>query len=440
VSVNVYTSPLKTTRLKPQPRNVIVMTPPCLLFWLDEGIDRSYLESLDTVMCENLELLDATYELAVSLLLHATQMLPVRFIGLTVSVNDPTDLAQWLHVSHENLYHFRPSDRDQVLTNQSHSFTIPHSPALLKAMVKPAHRVLSASLSSPKESTIVFVPSRSQCRKVASDLIMECALEMDSRRFLGGREAGHAISEEEMEMRLKKLHDRSLEDTLMHGIGVLHDGLLHSDRLLTVELFVDGVVRVLVVPRELCWTLPVRAGLVIVMGTQYMQVAPGQERETSRKDGDKDPERQLKNYTIHELVRMQGLAVRSGKSGHFHLLCQAEERDAIMRFLEQGLPLESRLAEPDRLDVLRAWIARRRGSTSGSTSSSIRGKQDAMDVLGFTFLCQRMAHNPVYYDAQLGERDAKLSRLVDDLFSQTEPSPAPPETAGAPSHPIPIAS
>ena len=431
--MNVHTSPLKMTRPKLQSRNVTVITPDCLLSWLDEGIDRPYLENLDTVVCENLELLDESFELAVSLLLHATQTLPVRFVGLTTSINDPADLARWLHVSLENLYDFRSSDRDQLLTNESHSFSITHSPALLKAMIKPAHSALRASISSSDNSAIVFVPSRSQCRIVATDLITESAIEMDTRGFLGG-ESNRNISEEFMDIRLEKLRDRSLVDGLMHGIGILHDGLLLSDRLLTLELFADGIIRVLVVPRELCWTLPVRAGLVVVMGTQYMQVTPGHEHDANHNDRNKGPDRKLKNYTIHELVRMQGLAVRSGKSGRFHLLCQAEEKDTIMRFLEQGLPLESRLADPDHLDVLQAWVARRRQSSS--SSYAIRGKQDGMDMLGFTFLYQRMTHNPVYYDTQLGERDAKMSRLVDDLFLETAPPPTPAESTAVagPSH------
>ena len=51
------------------------------------------LSRLRLVLCENLELLDAVYELGVSLLLHTTQTYPVRFVGLSNSLNDPADLA-----------------------------------------------------------------------------------------------------------------------------------------------------------------------------------------------------------------------------------------------------------------------------------------------------------------------------------------------------------
>ena len=44
---------------------------------------------------------------------------------------------------------------------------------------------------------------------------------------------------------------------------------------------------------------------------------------------------------------MQGRAVRHGKTGHLHILCQAEHRDAYIRFLTDGIPLESQLLGED---------------------------------------------------------------------------------------------
>ena len=94
---------------------------------------KSSLFSLRLVLCESLELLDAVYELGVSLLLHATQPHPVRFIGLTSSLNDPADLAAWLNVDPLALHSFKPSDRDQALNVATLTFTIPQSAALFKA-------------------------------------------------------------------------------------------------------------------------------------------------------------------------------------------------------------------------------------------------------------------------------------------------------------------
>ncbi|EIW61251.1 Sec63-domain-containing protein [Trametes versicolor FP-101664 SS1] len=348
------------------------------------------LSRLRLVLCESLELLDAVYELGLSLLLHATQAHPVRFLGLSNSLTDCADLAAWLDVDPLALHSFKPSDRDQALTVSTQTFTIPHSGALFKAMAKPAHAAIQAARGEP---AIVFVPSRNQCTSVALDLITQCALEMETARGYLPAE----VSLELLEHYLARLQNGALlRDFITRGVGFFHDGIAKPDRLLMLELWAEGLLRVLVAPREACWTLPVRAPTVVVLGTQYVHVAPG---------GAGD-ERQVREYALEELVRMQGKAVRHRGAGHFHLFCQAEGKDTITRFLNDGLPLESRLLEAE---VLRAWFRERR------KDGGIPDKQAAVDVLSCTFLARRLVSNPAYYDARSTSVNELLSRIVDEL-------------------------
>jgi antiviral helicase SLH1 len=428
--IGLHLSTFQAQPLRKQ-RSIDILVPRVLLAWLDNGLDQSYLSNLSLVLCERLELLDDAYELSVSVLLHATQMYPVRFVGLTQSLNDTVDLARWLNVPDGESYDFRPRDREQPLSTTSQSFTIPPSPALFKAMVKPAYTALRSL--SVSEDSLIFVPSRAQCRTTCNDLITQCAIEMNTQGFLVDD-----IAADEMKARLFQFRDRSLVEGMMCGIGVLHSGMLPADRLLTMELFADGVLRVLILPREMCWTLPVRASLVIVFGTQYFEVS-------AFRSVKKENVGELRDYSVHELVRMQGLAVRHGRGGRFHLLCHAEQRDTYMRFLEEGLPLESsllslsspsvkaavtagmRLAEKKSdldlttwggSEILKRWFEGRRAR------ASIRGKQDVLDILSHTFLWRRMKSNPTYYDVEDGDSDAALSRIVDRLFERSAPSPS----------------
>ncbi|OBZ76331.1 putative helicase mug81 [Grifola frondosa] len=327
---------------------------------------------LRLVLCENLELLDPPYELGVSLLLHATQSYPVRFVGLSNSLNDPADLAAWLNVDPLALHSFRPSDREQSLTVTTQTFTIPQSAALFKAMAKPAHMAIR---TTPGKSAIVFVPSRNQCRSVALDLITQCALESETTKGC----LPHDVSMELLEQYLVRLQDPTLADFITRGVGFFHEGIAKSDRLLILELYTEGFVRVLIVPRDASWTLPVRAVTVVVMGTQYIHVNPGGE------------ERQVREYSLAEIVHMQGKAVHHNGAGHFHLFCQVEGKDTITRFLNDGLPLESQLLETD---DLRTWY---RGMRQ---DGNITGKQQTADVLSFTLLARRLLSNPTYYEAQ----------------------------------------
>ncbi|KAJ3550589.1 hypothetical protein NM688_g5040 [Phlebia brevispora] len=388
ISVEILTA--DSTFRPLQGKAVRLITASDLLSLVSRGthdIPRASLSALRMVLCENLELLDSAYELGLSLLLHATQQHPTRYVGLSNSLNDPADLAAWLDVGPSALYSFRPSDRDQALTVSTHTFTIPQSAALFKAMAKPAHAAIQSAFGGP---AIVFVPSQALCRSVALDLTTQCALESESAKGY----LPDDVSAEALELHLARLRDRSLVDFVSRGIGFFHDGIPKEDRTFILQLYAEGIVRVLVVPHYVCWTLPVRAATVVVMGTQYFHVsADGQERR-------------LREYELEELVRMQGRAVRHNETGRFHLFCQTESKDTFTRFLSEGLPLESKLLETDRLRTL--YRAMRSRGRLGS-------KQDDVDMLSFTFLARRVESNPIYYNMPTGSRSERLSRIVDSL-------------------------
>jgi antiviral helicase SLH1 len=48
----------------------------------------------------------------------------------------------------------------------------------------------------------------------------------------------------------------------------------------------------------------------------------------------------------------------------------------------------------------------------------IVGKQQAVDMLSFTFLARRLVSNPTYYDATASSLDENLSKIVDKLDSE----------------------
>ncbi|KAH9049582.1 Sec63-domain-containing protein [Lactarius hengduanensis] len=356
----------------------------------EKDLAHSY-PGLQLVVLENLEQLDPYYELAISSLLRVIRTQPTRVVGFSASLNDSGDLATWLDVAPSAFHSFRPSDRDQSLNVAVHTFAIPHSAALFKAMARPASTAILAVRLNP---AIVFVPSRAQCSSVALDLIVNCTLET-------GAETGYLspdVSPEFLQSCFHRLQDPGLSNLLSNGVGVYHPGMHKQDRATILELYTGGTVQVLVVAREACWTLPVRAAVVVVMGTQYISI---------HEDGAR---RQLRDYTLEELVHMQGRAVRHGDMGHFHLFCQAEDKDTYMRFLEGGLPLESQLL---RSDQLRQWYKHHR------SRGHISSKHEGVQALSLTFLAQRIVSNPTYYDCK-GSRDERLSRIVDELEESIE--------------------
>ncbi|KAJ8086483.1 putative steryl acetyl hydrolase mug81 [Marasmius tenuissimus] len=344
------------------------------------------LNGLDLVVCEDLESMDSKYELGVSLLRHATQFHPTRFVGLSNSLHDSADLASWLDVDEFAFHSFRPSDRNYPLVIKTQSFSIPQSASLFKAMAKPAHDAIRGVLFG--DSAVVFVPSRGQCQFTALDLLTRCALENQTDRGYRGSE----IPDEHLEHYLARLSDRSLVDFISKGVGIFHDGIPRRDRGLILQLYVEGLIRVLLVPREACWSLPVRAGVVVVAGTQYMQYT--------------NEGQQLRDYDLPELVRMQSRAVRHSGTGHFHLFCQAEAKDTYLHFLNDGLPLESTLIGSQEL---KDWFGKH---------SEFSEEQNMVDALSFTYLARRMVSNPVYYDCPGSSLEENMSWVADRCKSE----------------------
>lgn len=341
------------------------------------------------VLCENLEQLDDTYELAVSLLRHATQHLPTRYIGISRSLNDPTDLASWLGVESRELYSFLPRDREQSLSCSVQTYSMPISEALFKALAKPAYAAMG--LGSFTESAIAAVPSRAHCTTIAQELITQHNLNSVTETGFLAKTAS-AIDVEE---RLGHSEDHIAANFASRGVGIFHRGISDTTRERILELFAEGVIRVLVVTREACWRLPARAGAVVVVGTQYICVNPS----TS--------ERQLRDYTLLELMEMQSWAVQQSFPGHFTLFCPVEDGEMFSRFLnDDGLPLESKLLETD---LLSTWY------TESMEGGTLRNKEDAIQALSFTFMARRLVSNPTYYDVEDSTRDEVLSSISQRL-------------------------
>ncbi|KAI6035267.1 Sec63-domain-containing protein [Pisolithus orientalis] len=333
------------------------------------------------VLCENLEQLDDTYELA--------GHLPTRYIGISRSLNDPTDLASWLGVESRELYSFLPGDREQSLSYSVQTYSMPISEALFKALAKPAYAAMG--LGSFTESAIVAVPSRAHCTTIAQELITQHNLNSVTETGFLARTAS-AIDVEE---RLGHSEDHIAANFASRGVGIFHRGISDTTRERILELFAEGIIRVLVVTREACWRLPARAGAVVVVGTQYICVNPS----TS--------ERQLRDYTLLELTEMQSWAVQQSSPGHFTLFCPVEDGEMFSRFLnDDGLPLESKLLETD---LLSRWY---RESMEGGT---LRNEEDAVQALSFTFMARRLVSNPTYYDVEDSTRDEVLSSISQRL-------------------------
>jgi pre-mRNA-splicing helicase BRR2 len=332
-----------------------------------------------------------TYETVVSRMHAMTLQLEsdMRIIGLSVSLANARDIGEWIGASKHTIFNFSPAHRAVPIELHTQSFTIPHFPSLMLAMAKPAYQAI-LQYSSDKPA-MVFVPSRKQVRSTAADILAACVADDDEDRFL------HA-SLEDLAPVLEKVNEKSLAESLSHGIGYYHEALSSFDKRAVEHFFKVGAIQVMLVSRDCCWEITGSAHLVIVMNTQFFE----------------GREHRYIDYPISEVLQMFGKAGRVGqdKTCKGLLMVPAVKRNYYTKFLTEALPIESHL----HLYLHDAFVAE---ISAGVISST----QDAVDWSTYTYFYRRLLANPSYYgltDTSHEGLSAHLSDLVETTLKELE--------------------
>ncbi|XP_062366764.1 U5 small nuclear ribonucleoprotein 200 kDa helicase isoform X2 [Cinclus cinclus] len=185
---------------------------------------------------------------------------PIRIVALSSSLSNAKDVAHWLGCSATATFNFHPNVRPVPLELHIQGFNISHTQTRLLSMAKPVYHAIMKH--SPKKPVLVFVPSRKQTRLTAINILTTCASDVQRHRFLH-------CAEKDLVPYLEKLSDPTLKETLVNGVGYLHEGLTAMERRVVEQLFSSGAVQVMVASRSLCWGMNISAHLVIIMDTQY---------------------------------------------------------------------------------------------------------------------------------------------------------------------------
>ncbi|GCB24855.1 pre-mRNA-splicing factor brr2 [Aspergillus awamori] len=308
----------------------------------------------------------------------------MRIVGLSVPLANARDLGEWIGANKHTIYNFSPHARPVPLELHIQSFTIPHFPSLMLAMARPAY--LSILQLSPDKPAIVFVPSRKQTRSTAMDLLAACATDDDEDRFLNA-------DVNELAPLLSRINERTLAESLTHGIGYYHEALSPTDKRIVSHLFSIGAIQVLLASRDVCWELNLTAHLVIVMGTQFFE----------------GREHRYIDYPISEILQMFGKASRPGedKIGRGVLMVPAVKREYYKKFLNEALPVESHL----QAYLHDAFVTEISTRTIGST-------QDAIDWMTHTYFYRRLLANPSFYGLTDVSHEG-LSTFLSELLENT---------------------
>ncbi|EMD34630.1 hypothetical protein CERSUDRAFT_116803 [Gelatoporia subvermispora B] len=308
-----------------------------------------------------------TYEVVISRTRYVSAQTEIktRIVACGVSLANARDLGEWMGAPSHAIFNFPPSARPLDMDIHIQSFQIPHFPSLMIAMSKPAY--LAIMEYSPAKPVIIFVPDRRQCRLTADDILAHCGADADSNRFLN-------IEEADLQPHLDHVTDRGLVEILKHGIGYYHEALNKQDKRIVERLFQSGAIQVLIASKDTAWSLPVASYMVIIMGVQHYE----------------GKEHRYVDYPVMDVLQMMGRACRPTEDERSRcvLMCQQTRKDFYKKFLAEGLPIESHLPTHMLHDYFLAEIA----------VKTIENKQDAMDILTWTYFYRRMTQNPNYYN------------------------------------------
>mmetsp|Transcript_13763 Transcript_13763/g.20677 ORF Transcript_13763/g.20677 Transcript_13763/m.20677 type:complete len:1176 (+) Transcript_13763:3-3530(+) len=307
----------------------------------------------------------------------------LRIVGLSASLANAREVAEWMGVSNKSLFNFSPKVRPTPLEIYFQSFDQNNFSSRLMAMAKPVYNAVSRH--SDNKPTIVFVPSRRQAQLTAIDL-MSYKDTLDGSSFLSENTVEIALKIAEIARCLK---EPTLQQVVSAGVGFVHEGMSEDDWDTVTGLFSDDSIGVLVCPYSLCWKLTASAHLVVIMGTETY-------------DG---RERRYVDYPISDLLHMMGKASRQAvdSSGRCVILCHTPKKDRLKKLLYDPLPIESHLDH-----YLHDHI------NSEIVTKTIGSMQDAVDYITWTFLYRRLTKNPNYYNLQ-GTSNVHLSEHLSEM-------------------------
>ncbi|GLB39382.1 putative sec63-domain-containing protein [Lyophyllum shimeji] len=310
-----------------------------------------------------------------------------RIVACGVSLANARDLGEWIGAPSHAIFNFSPSARPLDMDIHIQSFTIPHFPSLMIAMSKPAY--LAIVEYSPTKPVIIFVSDRRQCRLTVDDLLTHCGADDKPDRFLN-------VELEDLQPHLDHIRDPGLVESLKHGVAYFHEALDKQDKRIVQRLFESGAIQVLVASKDTAWSLPVASYMVIIMGVQSYE----------------GKEHRYIDYPVMDVLQMMGRACRPREDERSRcvLMCQQTRKDFYKKFLAEGLPIESHLPTHLLHDYFLAEIA----------VKTIENKQDAMDILTWTYFYRRMTQNPNYYNLHNVSHQAlsdHLSELVENTLN-----------------------
>lgn len=424
--------------------SIIVSSSEIFCSWLRQEHAQSNLEMVSLIIYDDLHLIGykmgASLEVVISQINYLktinNKIRACRLIGISNTVMNAHDLANWLGIKKYGAYNFHPAtSRPIQLDIHFIGFSERHYSPRMASMNKPIYE--SIRHHSSKEPVMIFVSSKKQCITTAQDLIT-CLAETnisnpDSElKWL-------KIDHDNLDTLLTIVQDDALKLSLEFGIGFLYPTMKTSDKMIVSDLFLHDRIQVLICTTDFVWQTNYHSKLVIVKGTEHY---------------DEDMEN-FTDYQPADVMQMLGRAGRPGidATGVSILMIRDIHKEFYKKFLYETFPVESRLFHHDSRDYLKDYLMEigkreliatcsaqsndcnsndvvvitskpKYSKTSKSNRSNFDIENQCISKLSKTFVVRRLSKNPSYYGF-IGGIEEFLSKKVDDIIKNSSPSDNP---------------
>ena len=292
----------------------------------------------------------------------------IRIIGLSATLPNPIDVAQFLGVNKDSgLFVFDQSYRPIPLTQKFIGITEKNSIKRQTLMAQIAYNKACEALRNGKQA-MVFVHSRKDTVKTAKQLA-EFAAAQDGMELFSNDQHER---KDEFAQQVSRSRNNELKELFLKGLGCHNAGMLRADRSLTEKLFAAGVIKVLVCTATLAWGVNLPAHMVVIKGTQLY-----------------DPQRGgFRNLGVLDVQQIFGRAGRPGfdTSGEGVIITEHKNLAHYVSMLTHSTPIESQFVS-NLADNLNAEV------TLGTVTNVREGAQ----WLGYSYLHTRMEKNPLAY-------------------------------------------
>ncbi len=358
----------------------------------------AFMTDVDCCVIDEVHLLDsekrgAVLEVTVSRL---RRLCAPRVVALSATMSNVDDVAAWLDAPPDCTFEFGDDYRPVPLHAGVETYA--HGDNAFADKYRRLYRALD--LAEPHITdggqALVFVASRQDTVRAAEKARDELA-ERDVEVGARGDYDFHTDAE--------ALNNDTLRQSVVDGVGFHHAGLSKDDKDRVEEWFREGKIQLLFSTSTLAWGVNLPARCVVIRDTKLHDPLEG--------EVDMSP---------LDILQMLGRAGRPGydDAGYAHVVCDGSDADRYRRLLEDGKPIESRLAA-ELATHLNAEIA----------LGVVDDLEDVMGWLETTFYYARAESAPDRYDAgdSLRERaSGTLERLVEDGFVEQsgleiEPTP-----------------